>query len=163
MNISNKDIVEIGPGKGALTNEIIKAKPKSLKLIEKDNELFNDLKINYSEFEFLEIYNNDILKFDIEKILKKNTIIFGNLPYNISSQILVKILKLQKWPPNISDIIFMFQKELGEKIIGKFLTKNYGRLSIISKFRLKMVKNFLVSPNSFFPKPKVTSMVIHFH
>ena len=56
----------------------------------------------------------------------------------------------------------MFQKELGEKIIGKFLTKNYGRLSIISKFRLKMVKNFLVSPNSFFPKPKVTSMVIHF-
>ena len=86
-------------------------------------------------------------------ILKKNTIIFGNLPYNISSQILVKILKLQKWPPNISDIIFMFQKELGEKIIGKFLTKNYGRLSIISKFRLKMVKNFLVSPNSFFPKP----------
>ena len=162
VNISNKDIVEIGPGKGALTNEIIKAKPKSLKLIEKDNELFNDLKINYSEFEFLEIYNNDILKFDIEKILKKNTIIFGNLPYNISSQILVKILKLQKWPPNISDIIFMFQKELGEKIIGKFLTKNYGRLSIISKFRLKMVKNFLVSPNSFFPKPKVTSMVIHF-
>ena len=162
VNISNKDIVEIGPGKGALTNEIIKAKPKSLKLIEKDNELFNELKINYSEFEFLEIYNNDILKFDIEKILKKNTIIFGNLPYNISSQILVKILKLQKWPPNISDIIFMFQKELGEKIIGKFLTKNYGRLSIISKFRLKMVKNFLVSPNSFFPKPKVTSMVIHF-
>ena len=131
-------------------------------MIEKDNELFNELKINYSEFEFLEIYNNDILKFDIEKILKKNTIIFGNLPYNISSQILVKILKLQKWPPNISDIIFMFQKELGEKIIGKFLTKNYGRLSIISKFRLKMVKNFLVSPNSFFPKPKVTSMVIHF-
>ena len=92
-------------------------------MIEKDNELFNELKINYSEFEFLEIYNNDILKFDIEKILKKNTIIFGNLPYNISSQILVKILKLQKWPPNISDIIFMFQKELGEKIIGKFLTK----------------------------------------
>ncbi len=162
VNISNKNIIEIGPGKGALTNEIIKAKPKSFKLIEKDNDLFNKLKLNYSEFEFLEIYNNDVLKFDIEKILKKNTIIFGNLPYNISSQILVKILKLKKWPPNISDIIFMFQKELGEKIIGKFLTKNYGRLSIISEFRLKMVKNFLVSPNSFFPKPKITSMVIHF-
>ena len=162
VSISNKDIVEIGPGKGALTNEIIKAKPKSLKLIEKDNELFNDLKINYSEFEFLEIYNNDILKFDIEKILKKNTIIFGNLPYNISSQILVKILKLQKWPPNISDIIFMFQKELGEKIIGKFTSKHYGRLSILANFRLFIIKNFLVSPNCFFPKPKITSMVIHF-
>ena len=86
MNISNKDIVEIGPGKGALTNEIIKAKPKSLKLIEKDNELFNELKINYSEFEFLEIYNNDILKFDIEKIFKKyNHIWKSSLQYFISN------------------------------------------------------------------------------
>ena len=56
----------------------------------------------------------------------------------------------------------MFQKELGEKIIGKFGSNNYGRLSIISNFRLNVLKKFLVSPNSFFPKPKVTSMVIHF-
>ena len=63
---------------------------------------------------------------------------------------------------NFFDLIFMFQKELGEKIIGKFPSKNYGRLSIITNFKLKIIQKFLVSPNCFYPKPKVTSMVIHF-
>ena len=102
------------------------------------------------------------MQFDIESICKKNTIIFGNLPYNISSQILVKILKFKNLPTNIGDIVLMFQKELGEKIIGKFSTKDYGRLSILTNLRLKIIKKFLVSPFSFFPKPKVLSMVIHF-
>jgi 16S rRNA (adenine1518-N6/adenine1519-N6)-dimethyltransferase len=162
INISNKNVIEIGPGKGALTDEIIKKKPKSLKLIEKDNNLSQDLKKNYSKYSFIKIFNNDVLSFDIGKIIEKNSIIFGNLPYNISSQILIKILKLNKWPSNIDNIIFMFQKELGEKIIGKYLSKDYGRLSIITHFRLNIIKKFFVSPNSFFPKPKVTSMVIHF-
>ena len=83
------------------------------------------------------------------------------MPYNISSQILVKVIKSKKWPPKYDNLVFMFQKELGEKIIGKFPSSNYGRLSIISNFRLKIIKKFLVSPNCFWPKPKVTSMVIH--
>ena len=86
----------------------------------------------------------------------------GNLPYNISSQILVKILKFSKWFPNFSDLILMFQKELGEKVIGKYLSPNYGRLSILSSYRLILLKKFLVSANCFSPKPKVTSMVLHF-
>ena len=102
------------------------------------------------------------MQFDVDRICKKNTVIFGNLPYNISSQILVKILKFKNLSTNIGDIILMFQKELGEKIIGKFSTKNYGRLSILTNFKLKIIKKFLVSPFSFFPKPKVLSMVIHF-
>ena len=64
--------------------------------------------------------------------------------------------------PKINDVIFMFQKELGEKIIGKFQSPNYGRLSILSSYRLNITNKFLVSPNCFFPKPKVMSMVIHF-
>ena len=88
--------------------------------------------------------------------------VVGNLPYNISSQILIKILKYKKIKTKFEDLIFMFQKELGEKIIGKFPSKNYGRLSIITNFRLRVIKKFLVSANCFFPKPKVTSMVIHF-
>ena len=64
--------------------------------------------------------------------MQKNCIIFGNLPYNISSQIFVKILKYKRWPPKFTDLIFMFQKELGDKIIGKFQSSNYGRLSILS-------------------------------
>ena len=162
VEIKNKNIIEIGPGKGALTSEILKRKPKSLMIIEKDFNLFEHLKEKYSKKKNLKIYNNDILNFDLENVVKKNSIIFGNLPYNISSQILVKILRFRKWPPKINDVIFMFQKELGEKILGKFLSSNYGRLSILTNLKLYIKKKFLVSANSFFPKPKVTSMVIHF-
>ncbi len=160
--IKNQNIIEIGPGTGALTNEILKQKPKSLRIIEKDINLAKELQNKFLKKKNLKIYNEDILKFNLEKIIKQKTIIFGNLPYNISSQILIKILRFKNWPPNISDIIFMFQKELGEKIIGDFSSKNYGRLSIITNFRFYIKDKFLVSRNCFFPKPKITSMVIHF-
>ena len=83
-----------------MTNEILKNKPKSLILIEKDNLLSNELKLKYKDNKIVKIFNKDILKFNFEKELKKETIIFGNLPYNISSQILVKIIKFKKWPLN---------------------------------------------------------------
>ena len=159
--IKNKDIIEIGPGKGALTDEILRNKPKSLTIIEKDNNLVNFLEKKYSNINLLRVYNEDILEFDLEKICKKNSIIFGNLPYNISSQILVKILRFKNWPPKFDNLIFMFQKELGEKIIGKFSSNSYGRLSILTNLRFKIQNKFLVSANSFFPKPKITSMVIN--
>ena len=161
-SIKGRDIIEIGPGTGALTNAILKKKPKSITLIEKDLSLAKDLKMKYLNNKIIKIFNSDILKFDIEKVDTQNCAVFGNLPYNISSQILVKFLKLKKWPPNYKDLIFMFQKELGEKIIGEFPSSNYGRLSILSNFRLNIIKKFLVSRNCFFPRPKVTSMVIHF-
>ena len=162
VSIRNKDIIEIGPGREALTEEIIKKKPKSLSLIEKDFFLAENLKKKYSDFNNIKVYNSDVLKFDIEKITTKNTIIFGNLPYNISSQILVKFLKFKKWPPKFNDLIFMFQKELGKKIIGVYPSSDYGRITILSNFRLNVLNKFYVSPNCFFPKPKVTSMVLHF-
>jgi 16S rRNA (adenine1518-N6/adenine1519-N6)-dimethyltransferase len=160
--IKDRDIIEIGPGQGALTNEILKKKPKSLIVIEKDNKLVEELKVKYSKNKIIKIFNADILKFDIEKISKRNSVIFGNLPYNISSQILVKIIKFKRWPPKFGNLILMFQKELAEKIIGKFSTAGYGRLSILTSYRLNIVKNFLVSPNCFFPKPKINSMVVSF-
>jgi len=161
-NIQNRHVIEIGPGNGELTDEIINNKPKSITLIEKDFDLSKRLKKKYSENKNLIIFNNDILKFDLEKIIKKESMIIGNLPYNISSQILVKMIKFKKWPPNFFDLIFMFQKELGEKIIGLYQTPNYGRISILANSRLKVINNFFVSPNCFRPKPKITSMVIHF-
>ena len=160
--IKNKNVVEIGPGKGALTEEILKKNPKTLTLIEKDDELSHQLKVRFSKDSSVKIINEDILKLNLEKIIKKNSVVFGNLPYNISSQILIKFLKFKKWPPSFHEKIFMFQKELGEKIIGKFKTKNYGRISIITSYRLKVLNKFLISPNCFFPKPKVNSMIIHF-
>ena len=160
--IENKNVIEIGPGTGALTKEIIKRRPKSISLIEKDNSLAKDLKERFSANKILKIYNEDVLKFNIEKIIIENSLIFGNLPYNISSQILVKLIKIRKSLKKFDDIIFMFQKELGNKIIGKYPSKHYGRLSILTNFKLNIINKFLVSPNCFVPKPKVTSMVIHF-
>ncbi len=162
VKLEKKNIIEIGAGHGALTDEILKKKPNLLNIIEKDINLFKELKMKYSGVKNIKIYNDDILNFNLESLTTKNSIIMGNLPYNISSQILVKILRFKKWPPNFENLIFMFQKELGEKILGKCPNANYGRLSILSNYRLKFVSKFLVSKNCFFPKPKVTSMVILF-
>ena len=162
VKIKNKNIIEIGPGKGALTEEILKNKPKLLSIIEKDSIFAEKLKYKFKKIDNVKIYNQDVLKFNIEDIVKQNSAILGNLPYNISSQILVKILKFKKWPPNFTDLVLMFQKELGDKIIGKYQSSNYGRLSILSNYRLELISKFLVSANCFFPKPKVTSLVIHF-
>ena len=160
--IENKNILEIGPGKGALTEEILLRKPKSLIVVEKDKNLAIELRNKFSSNKLIKIFNNDILKFNLENVITKNFKVFGNLPYNISSQILVKILKLNSLSSKIDNLIFMFQKELGEKIIGKFPSKNYGRLSIISGYRLNILEKFTISSNCFFPKPKVSSMIIHF-
>ena len=108
--IKNKNVIEIGPGKGALTEEILKKKPNSLTLIEKDTNLTKELENKYFKKKNIKIYNTDILKFDIEKASQNNSIIFGNLPYNISTQILVKILRHMKNPPGFDDVILMFQK-----------------------------------------------------
>ena len=162
VKLEKKNIIEIGAGHGALTDEILKKKPNFLNIIEKDIILYKKLKIKYSGVKNVKIYNDDILDFNLENLVKKNSIIIGNLPYNISSQILVKILRFKKWPPNFENLIFMFQKELGEKILGVYPSVNYGRLSILSNYRLDSLNKFLVSKNCFFPKPKVTSMVILF-
>ncbi len=162
QSLKDKNILEIGPGMGALTVEIIKKKPKSLTLIEKDNGFYNELTTMFKNDKKVKIYNTDILRFNLEKFVKKDTIIFGNLPYNISSQILAKLVKFKKWPPNYKKLILMFQKELAEKIIGKFNTINYGRLSILTNYRLNVLNKFNVSANCFSPKPKVTSTVLEF-
>ena len=160
--IKNNCVVEIGPGTGNLTKKIIEQKPKNLILIEKDNKLSSSLKNNFREFENLKIFNEDILKFDLEKKLEKNTIIIGNLPYNISSQILIKLIKFKKWLPKYKKLILMFQKEVADKILAKFNTSNYGRISIITSARLKITNHFNVSQNSFYPVPKVKSTVLVF-
>ena len=162
IDLTDKHVLEIGPGDGAHTNEIIKKKPKSLILIEKDNSFSTNLKSKHSNNEKIKIYNLDVLKFNFEEIIKKNTIILGNLPYNISSQILARIIKFSKWPPKYSDLVLMFQKEMADRIVGAFGTKNYGRISILRKYRLNIIDTFGVTPNCFFPKPKVFSTVIHF-
>ena len=156
-NIKNRNILEIGPGRGALTEKILEKKPKSLILIEKDYKLYEVLKKKYKNNNKVTLFNSDILKIDLEKIINIKSIVFGNLPYNISSQILVKLIKFKNWPPKFTDLILMFQKEVAEKIIGK----SFGRLTVKTNYRLKLSNKFNVSPNCFYPKPKITSSVLH--
>ena len=160
--IKNNNIVEIGPGTGNLTEKILDQNPKNLILIEKDHNLIDYLKIKFKNLNNIKIFNEDILKFDLEKNIKKNSIIIGNLPYNISSQILVKLIKFKNWLPKYKKLILMFQKEVADKILAKNNTHDYGRLSIISAARLKIIDRFNVSPNSFYPVPKITSTVLVF-
>ena len=161
-NINNNNIIEIGPGTGNLTKKIIEQNPKSLILIEKDQKLSNHLARELNKNKNLKIYNEDILKFKLEDKVQRNSIILGNLPYNISSQILVKLIKFKKWLPKYKKLILMFQKEVADKILANHTTAYFGRLTILTGARLKITSHFNVSPNCFYPIPKVKSTVLVF-
>ena len=158
VNFPN-EILEIGAGTGNLTEFLINKKPKKIYLIEKDKKLFDVLK---SKFENkIEIFNEDILKFSRSNLLSSNSIIFGNLPYNISSQILTKfIFNIDKF--KFKTLIFMFQKELADRIIASVNTSSYGRLSILCNWKFDVEKIFEIGPNSFYPKPKIKSTLLIF-
>ena len=159
-DIKDKNILEIGPGTGNLTIEIIKKKPKKFLLIEKDKTLLLQLEKKYSD-EITYIYD-DILDINENLLSKEKLTVFGNLPYNISTEILTKwILNLNSkiW---FDKLILMFQKEVADRIISKFNTSTYGRLSIICNWKLNISKIIDIKPNSFWPKPKVDSSLLVF-
>ena len=159
--IQDKIILEIGPGTGNLTSYILKNKPKKVFVIEKDNELASDLEKKFNEQ--ITIINNDILKIDETQLFKDKVIVFGNLPYNISTEI------LSKWIINLKNnfwfesLVLMFQKEVADRIIAEFNTSNYGRLSIICNWKLNIKKIFDIKPSAFSPKPKVDSSLLFFY
>ncbi len=158
--ITNNEILEVGPGTGNLTKEILKNNPKKLFLVEKDTFLAESLKEIINDK--VTIYNEDILKINENLLSKNKIIVFGNLPYNISTEILstwIINLKNDYW---FSDLILMFQKEVADRIIAKFNTSTYGRLSILANWRLNINKICDISPESFSPKPKIESTLIHF-
>ena len=110
----------------------------------------------------VKVINEDILNIIQKNRIEKNIIIFGNLPYNISTKVLASLTLLKKWPPWYALMILMFQKEVADRIIAKSQTKEYGRLAILSNWRLEVKKHFDVSKNCFFPKPKINSSVLSF-
>ena len=158
--IENKTILEIGPGTGNLTKYILNKKPKHFTVIEKDNDLANKLKERFKEN--LNIINNDILNIDESSLFKEKVIVFGNLPYNISTEI------LSKWIINLNDdfwfenLVLMFQKEVADRIIASYNNSNYGRLSILANWKLIIKKICDIKPSSFLPKPKIDSSLLFF-
>ena len=160
---SDTDIIEIGPGTGSLTNYLVRKECNSLILIEKDFELSKALQEKYISVNKIKVYNEDALTFNLSNISKnKETIIVGNLPFNISSQLLINWISYKKWPPFYKKMYLMFQKELGERITSKNNSKSYGKLSIITQSRCNVKKLIKAPSNIFFPKPKVDGIVLEF-
>ena len=159
--IKNRSILEIGPGTGNLTSFILKKKPKKLYVIEKDRDLI--LTLNEKFKDKISIINDDVLNINEKKLAKDKLIVFGNLPYNISTEILCKwILNLDKNNFWFDSLILMFQKEVADRINSKFNTSSYGRLSILANWRLEILKICDIYPDSFSPKPKVESTLLFF-
>ena len=160
VSIRNKYVLEIGPGTGNLSSFILKKNPKKLIAIEKDNLLAANLQNNFNDQ--MTIINKDILEIDETSLCQNKVTVFGNLPYNISTEI------LSKWIINLNDkiwfdcLILMFQKEVAERIIAKFNTSSYGRLSILANWKLNIKKICDVKPDSFSPRPKVNSSLLFF-
>jgi 16S rRNA (adenine1518-N6/adenine1519-N6)-dimethyltransferase len=159
-DITNKEVLEIGPGSGNLTTYILKKKPKKLYVVEKDDDLAILLKEKFDTE--IEIINDDILKVSESTISDQKLSVFGNLPYNISTEI------LSKWILNIGSnfwfdsLILMFQKEVADRIISEFNNSNYGRLSILSSWKLNVKKILDIKPQSFSPRPKIDSSLLLF-
>ena len=159
--IDRKSILEVGPGTGNLTSYILKHNPKNFFLIEKDESLISLLSSEFKDK--VKIINDDILKIDEKTISKEKLIVFGNLPYNISTEILSKwILNLDEKEFWFDCLILMFQKEVADRIISKFNSNKYGRLSILSNWKLEIKKICDIKPSSFYPKPKVDSSLLFF-
>ena len=148
----DQKILEIGPGDGRLTDKILDKNPKDLTLIEIDKDLINDLLKKYKGFKNIKIINDDILKFPIEDGYET---IISNLPYNISSQVLVKLSLIEKTP---NYLILMFQKEFALRL----LTKKINSINSLIKCFYQIELNFHVSKNCFRPIPKVDSSVLSF-
>jgi len=152
--------LEIGPGSGNLTTFILKKNPKKVYVVEKDDELALLLKDKFTNE--ITIINDDVLKISEEKISNEKLTVFGNLPYNISTEILSKwIINIDKnfW---FSELVLMFQKEVAERIIAESNTSKYGRLSILSNWKLTIKKIIDIKPESFSPKPKIDSTLLLF-
>ena len=160
-NINSNDLIlEVGPGTGALTKKVLEKQPKKFTVIEKDELLARDLNLKFGEQ--IKVINEDMMQTSYNNYFDKNLIIFGNLPYNISTQILAKWIKNYDLNKFCKRLILMFQKEVADRIIAKSNSKNYGRLSILSNWKMKIEKIIDIEPYSFNPSPKVKSSLLVF-
>ena len=161
LPIKNFDIIEIGPGPGGLTLAILKNNPKKMTLIEKDSSFCNIINNILKEYNHIEsnLIIDDFLNFNLEKHINSNTKIVSNLPYYLSTKILLKVLPLYD---GIKEVMFTFQKEVADRIISGPNSKNYSRLSVIVQSVCDIKKKQNLPAKIFYPTPKVSSTVLTF-
>ena len=154
----NDTVLEVGPGTGNLTETILEKMPKKFVVIEKDNNLVKLLKKKFNNK--IEIINEDILNYNHDNFYNQKIIVFGNLPYNISTQILTSWIKIKNLKEFCKKFILMFQKEVADRILAEHNSKNYGRLSIICSWKMEVKKIVDIKPDSFYPRPKIKSSLL---
>ena len=154
IDIKNNNIIEIGPGLGALTEKILEKKPNKLIIIEKDLELYQRLLKKFDNKK-ITIINDDALLCNYSHF--KNFKLISNLPYNISSKFLLKVIKLNN---NFTELVCMIQSELANKL--DYNKNKMNKYKFITQYCCKYKILFNVSPNVFYPKPKVNSKVVKF-
>ena len=154
------DVIEIGPGLGAITKHLVNYARKVV-AIELDKRLFEYLKNNINSNNLI-LINNDILKVDLDEVIKKNNLtnikVVANLPYSISSKIILELLKKNS---DIKDIYILVQKEMAERINARVNTKNYNAFTVLVSLFANIKNLFIIPPNNFIPAPKVDSSFIH--
>ena len=154
-------IYEVGPGDGCLSREIVKINPKKYLAIEIDKGLIQKLDSVFVKKEH-SIINQDALQFDETSVFSKNVTIISNLPYNISLKLLLKWIYQYTTNPWFDQMILMFQKEVGERILSEENSKKYGRISLIVSALFQCSRILDVNKKDFFPVPKVDSVMIKF-
>jgi len=160
--INNNSIVyEVGPGNGALTKEILVRNPKQFLAIEIDNSLKKNLEYLFNKNNHKIIFS-DALSFDETTFFKKNALIIGNLPYNISLQLLTKWIYQLLRHTWFDEMILMFQKEVAERIVAQENSKKFGRITLLVSAFFNVTKILDIDKTNFYPAPKVDSSVLHF-
>lgn len=153
--LPDETIVEIGPGRGAITSYLA-GKCRELILIEFDQNLADTLQKEYETDRHVRIIRDDILKTDWKEFLPADKIV-GNLPYNISSQIL---FTLYKHAMDVGEAVFMVQKEFARRLVAEPSTKDYGIMTILTRLYGQAEILFHIPPTVFFPRPKVDSSLV---
>lgn len=154
---TDDNIVEIGPGKGAITALLLEACPK-LNVVELDRDLIPILLAQFANYKDFKIHQADALKFDFSELAQEQALrIVGNLPYNISTPLIFHLLS---YHGRVKDMHFMLQKEVVERMAAVPGQKSYGRLGIMVQYYCQVENLFLVPPECFQPKPKVDSAIV---
>lgn len=153
------NIVEIGPGMGAITEELLEGTSGYLNVVELDRDLIPGLRVKFFKQPGFQIHEADALKFDFASLKKDDTPlrIVGNLPYNISTPLIFHLLS---YSGLVKDMHFMLQKEVVQRLAAQPGDKNYGRLSIMAQYRCQVQHLFDVGPGAFKPAPKVDSAIV---
>jgi 16S rRNA (adenine1518-N6/adenine1519-N6)-dimethyltransferase len=154
----DEHLVEIGPGQGAITFPLLKI-TGHLDVIELDRDLVAPLAERSKTIGTLNIYNEDALKFPFDTLAETKTLrVVGNLPYNISTPLLFHLLE---YAHVISDMYFMLQNEVVDRLAAQPGTRDYGRLSVMMQYYCAVTKLFMIEPTAFKPIPKVNSALVH--